>query len=342
MDKYISLKDCLKELNKYKYALPIILGKDPNNDIHIKDLKDLKNILIVGYAGMGKSVFIESLLFTLIYTNSPDKLKFLFMDLMGGRDNYQFSNLPHLFNNRVICMPDEAIEELKKCNKELERREKSNVIQPYLLIVIDEFADISLNYSEFAELIQPLLERGNKVGIYLVLSTVNRFKETFSEEFKEGFNTRIVFATDKEHSKLIIGKEAGALLEDRGEIIYKDMDSGNIERIQTPYIWEEEIMLLQKISKNPEEKIDISDMQGADTKTYSEEIDYFALYEDAKKIVIESKKASPSFLQRKLKIGYNHAARLIEKLEKDGIVSSASSVNQRRVLIDKYEEPIGK
>lgn len=342
MNNPLYLKDCLKELDQYNDSLPIILGKDPNNDIHIKDLKDLKNILIVGYAGMGKSIFIESLLFTLIYSNSPDKFKFIFMDLMGGGDYYQFSNLPHLYSDRVICIPDEAIEELKKCNKELERREKSNVIYSPLLIVIDEFADISLNYSEFAELIQPLLERGNKVGIYLVLSTVNRFKETFSDEFKEGFNTRIVFATDKEHSKLIIGGEAGALLEDRGEIIYKDMDSGNIEKIQTPYIWEEEIMLLQKISKNPPEKIDISDMQGADTKTYSEEIDYFALYEDAKKIVIESKKASPSFLQRKLKIGYNHAARLIEKLEKDGIVSSPSSVNQRSVLIDKYEKPIIK
>ena len=335
MNNIVYLKDCLKELDKYNSSLPIILGKDSNNDIHIKNLKDLKNILIVGYPGMGKSVFIESLLFTLIYSNSPDKFKFIFMDLMGGGDYYQLSNLPHLFNNRVICMPDEAIEELKKCNKELERREKSNVIQPSLLIVIDEFADISLNYKEFKELIQPLLKRGNKVGIYLVLSTVNRFKETFPENFLKEFNTRIVFATDKELSQRVIGNEDGTNIEGSGEMIYKNMDNGKLEKLQVPFVWGEEVMLLQKIAKNPKEKIDIAEMQGVYTKKDTKEIDSFAFYEEAKKLVIENQEASASFLQRKLTIGYNHAARLINKLEEDGIVSPPSGRNQRKVLVDK-------
>ena len=97
MDKYIYLKDCLKELNKYKYSLPIILGKDSNNDIHIKDLKDLKNILISGSTRSGKSVFLHSFLITTILNKSPQDVKFILIDPKMGVEMEVYNGLPYLF-----------------------------------------------------------------------------------------------------------------------------------------------------------------------------------------------------------------------------------------------------
>jgi S-DNA-T family DNA segregation ATPase FtsK/SpoIIIE len=314
--KLTMLKDCLPELDKRKYEYPVILGKDFNNEILIKELKELGNILIVGYVAMGVHSFILTLLFTLLTKYSKEEFKLVIVSQMELR-NYNLSFLPHLFYDKVAIDSKESIQALKKCVEELERREESKVYGPPLLIVVEEFSDLFLNYKEFRKLVYILLERGNRVGIHLLFFTANRFENTITPKFKEYFNTRIAFATKKEQSIRVLQQEGGEYLDNRMDMLYKDISSGELQRLQAPYIFDDDISLLEKLAKTPPEKIDLLKLR--DEEYYPKELapERDPLLEEAKELVRVNKKCTPSFLQRKLKIGYNRAARLVEELKKD-------------------------
>ncbi|NLE30816.1 DNA translocase FtsK, partial [Candidatus Dojkabacteria bacterium] len=314
--KSTMLKDCLPELDKKKYDYPVILGKDFNNEILIKELKELDNILIVGWGMSGSSSFILSLLFTLLTKYSKEEFKLVIVSQMDLK-HHNLSFLPHLFYDKVAIDSKEAIEALKKCVDELERREGSKVYGPPLLIVVEEFSGLFLNYKEFRKLVYILLERGNRVGIHLIFSTANRFANTITPKFKKHFSTRIVFATSNEQSIRVLEYEGGEYLDNRMDMLYKDMNSGKLTRLQGPHIFDDDISLLEKLAKNPPEKIDILKLRDEDyyTKELTPQRD--PLIEEAQEIVRVNKKCTPSLLQRKLKIGYNRAARLVEELKKD-------------------------
>lgn len=334
--KLTMLKDCLPELEKRKYYYPVILGKDFNNEILIKELKELENILIVGWGMSGSSSFILSLLFTLLNKHSEEEFKLVIVSQMDLK-HHNLSFLPHLFYDKVAIDSKESIEALKKCVEELERREKNKVYGPPLLIVVEEFSDLFLTYKEFRKLVYILLERGNRVGIHLIFSTANRFANTITPKFKKYFNTRITFATSNEQSIRVLEQEGGEYLDNRMDMLYKDMNSGELQRLQAPYIFNDDISLLEKLAKNPPEKIDI--MKLRDEEYYTKEItpERDPLIEEAQDIVRVNKKCTPSLLQRKLKIGYNRAARLVEELKGENIILDDDSLYEdaKKIVVEE-------
>lgn len=322
--KSTMLKDCLPLLDKNKYNYPVILGKDFNNEILIKELKELGNILIVGWGMSGSSSFILSLLFTLLTRYSAEEFKLVIVSQMDLK-HHNLSILPHLFYDKVGIDSKEAIDALEKCVDELKRREKSKVYGPPLLIVVEEFSDLFLTYKEFRKLVYVLLERGNRVGIHLLFSTANRFGSTITPKFKKYFNTRISFATSNEQSIRVLEQEGGEYLANGMDMLYKDMNSGELQRVQAPYIFKDDILLLEKLAKNPPEKIDIPKLRDFDYYTnLAPERD--PLIEEAQEIVRVNRKCTSSLLQRKLSIGYNRATRLVEELKGENIILDDDSL----------------
>lgn len=318
MDKYISLKDCLKELNKDKYSLPIILGKDTNNDIHIKDLKDLKNILISGMTRSGKSVFLDSFLITTILNKSPQDVKFILIDPKMGGEMEMYNGLSYLFIP-VIHFMEEAYRIFSWCLEEIERREKSNTNNPSIVIVIDEFADVMLANPNKASRLEKIIKEGSRVGIYTILSTSCPRDDVVTDTLQEYIKGRIAGALPSSADSItVLGEQGAEELLGNGDMIFKNIDTNEKIRVQVPFISTEETeKFLEIFSKNDE---------------VEEEVD--PLYEDAKKLVVESQKASASFLQRRLEIGFIRGVRLINQLEKHGVISPFKGTKPREVLID--------
>jgi S-DNA-T family DNA segregation ATPase FtsK/SpoIIIE len=328
------LKDCLEEIDSDKYSQSVILGKDKSGDVIVKQISELKNILISGYYGTGKSTFINSILFTLISKLSPEELKLVILgQIIIDPDPFQY--LPYLFDKPVSSADsaEKALESLEKCVKELNKREESNSKKPYLIIALYEFVDWILYEEGFRENIEILAERGADVGIYLILSTARPLPHVVTDKLRKSFDTRILFASDESGSLRILEEKGGETLKGNGEMLYKNMNTGEVIRIQAPYIWPEDMILLQKKVIEPSAEVSYKDMKELKPR----EIDYDRdpLYYDAKKLIIDNQEVSPSFLQRKLKIGYNHAARLVEELVHNKIITKPGKHGKRNVLIKK-------
>jgi len=330
-NRYISLKDCLKVLDKDKYSLPVILGKDSNNDIHIKDLKDLKNILISGSTQSGKSVFLKSFVNTILLTKTPKEVKFIMIDTkMVELDTY--NGIEYLLTP-VINNMEEAYQIFSWCLEEIERRVKSNTTNPSIVIIIDEFADVMLTDPYKATRLEKIVKEGSKVGIYTILSTSSPRKTVVTDTLQKYIKGRLAGALpSSEDSITVLGEKGAEDLMGYGDMIFKNMDTNEKIRVQVPFISTEETeSIVSSIYKEKKPKV----------IEYKEVVEEKGpLYESAKKLVIEKKQASPTFLQKHLNIGYNYAARLIEQLEKDKVITPEGKNRKREILLDNYQPPI--
>lgn len=330
-DRYISLKECLQYKALKKYEIPICLGKDTNGDLQIKDFVDIGNLLIAGMTSSGKSVFINSFINTVLLTKDPEEVKFIMIDLKRVELS-PYNGIAHLLY--PVCEDGEvAIQLLDWCIEEVEKRKSENKKKPYIAVVIDEFSDLMLGDYRTNSKLENIAKKGSKVGIYMLLSASVPRATVFTPELKEAIPTRLVgdLMTSID-SRELIEEESGIDLLGNGDMIYKNVESGERIRVQTPFIsTDDQMVIIRSISK-------VNEYKEIELKEIIEEQD--PLYENAKKLTIENKKASVSFLQRKLEIGYNRAARLFDQLEKNGVIGPQKGVKPREVLIDKYEEPI--
>jgi S-DNA-T family DNA segregation ATPase FtsK/SpoIIIE len=340
--------------------LTMILGKDIVGNPFITDLKKLPHLLIAGTTGSGKSVGINAMILSLLYKNSPDNLKFIMID-PKMLEFSMYNDIPHLLTP-VITKPTAAINALANMVGEMERRyklmantrtknienynekAKKNGEQPfpYIVIIIDELADLMMTSGKDVELsIARLAQMARASGIHLIVATQRPSVDVVTGLIKANLPSRISYKVgQKVDSKIILDSMGAESLLGRGDLLFTPPGSSNLVRIHAPWTEENEIeevveFLKSQRSPNYDETILQEKTGGASSSsgTSSEEVgDLDPLYDEAKEIVLTDNKTSISYLQRKLKIGYNRSATIIEQLELMGILSAPNAKGNREIL----------
>jgi len=359
-------------------ALTLALGRSISGASVFANLAKMPHLLIAGATGSGKSVTIHTIVNSLLFRNSPENLKFIMIDPKRV-ELTQYNKIPHLLTP-VITDAKKVIMSLKWAAKEMERRydllEASKVrdiksyhknilspavekykktkegevpdLMPYIVIVIDELADIMQAYPrELESAIVRLAQMSRAVGIHLILSTQRPSVNIITGLIKANIPARIALQVASQFDSRTILDMAGAeKLLGAGDMLYSSGEMSKPVRLQSAFISEEEVKkVVEYFIKNSEEDPSTEiDMEADHTKNviFDSMVDGEEpeddLYEEAKEIVIQANKASTSYLQRKLRIGYARAARLIDILEEKGVVSEGDGAKPRKVLINADEE----
>jgi len=340
------------DFNKKDIRLPIALGKNISGVPIVGDLASMPHLLIAGTTGSGKSVCINTIILSLLYRHTPDKCKFILIDpKMLELSTYE--GIPHLLCP-VITEAKKAASVLGWVVKEMENRyrlmtkegvrnidgynAKHTLAMPYIVVVVDEMSDLMLVAGkEIENYIQKLSQMARAAGIHIIMATQRPSVDVITGTIKANFPTRISFqVTSKIDSRTILGEQGAEQLLGKGDMLY--MSSANkIVRIHAPFVSETEIEKVNNYLRSQAEPDYIDEILNfADEKELSGEAsgsgDKDELYEAALDIIRSEGKASTSFLQRKLQIGYNRAARIIDMMEADGVVSKANHVGKRDVL----------
>jgi len=332
--------------------LPIALGKNISGIPIISDLTSMPHLLIAGTTGSGKSVCINTIIISLLYRHNPDKCKFILIDpKMLELSTYE--GIPHLLCP-VITEAKKAASVLGWVVKEMESRyrlmtkegvknidgynAKHKLPMPYIVVIVDEMSDLMLVAGkEIENYIQKLSQMARAAGIHIIMATQRPSVDVITGTIKANFPTRISFqVTSKIDSRTILGEQGAEQLLGKGDMLY--MSSANkIVRVHAPFVAENEIEKINNYLRSQAEPnyVDeilnyVDEKETGENFTNSDNKD--ELYESALEIIKSEGKASTSFLQRKLQIGYNRAARIIDMMEAEGIVSKANHVGKRDVL----------
>ena len=340
------------DFKKKEIKLPIALGKNISGSPIIGDLTSMPHLLIAGTTGSGKSVCINTIILSLLYKHSPEKCKFILIDpKMLELSTYE--GIPHLLCP-VITEAKKAASVLGWVVKEMESRyrlmtkegvrnidgynSKHKLPMPYIVVVVDEMSDLMLVAGkEIENYIQKLSQMARAAGIHIIMATQRPSVDVITGTIKANFPTRISFqVTSKIDSRTILGEQGAEQLLGKGDMLY--MSSANrIIRIHAPFVSDNEIEKINNFLRSQAEPDYVDEILNfADEKEINESSknqgEKDELYQTAVEIIKTEGKASTSFLQRKLQIGYNRAARIIDMMEADGIVSKANHVGKRDVL----------
>ena len=339
------------DFKKKDIKLPVALGKNISGKPIIGDLASMPHLLIAGTTGSGKSVCINTIILSLLYRHTPEKCKFILIDpKMLELSTYE--GIPHLLCP-VITEAKKAASVLGWVVKEMESRyrlmtkegvrnidgynSKHKLPMPYIVVVVDEMSDLMLVAGkEIENYIQKLSQMARAAGIHIIMATQRPSVDVITGTIKANFPTRISFqVTSKIDSRTILGEQGAEQLLGKGDMLY--MSSANrIVRIHAPFVSDNEIEKINNSLRAQAEPDYIDEILNfADEKETGEnqnQGDKDELYQSALEIIRSEGKASTSFLQRKLQIGYNRAARIIDMMEADGIVSKANHVGKRDVL----------
>jgi len=339
------------DFKKREIKLPIALGKNISGKPVVGDLASMPHLLIAGTTGSGKSVCINTIILSLLYRHTPDKCKFILIDpKMLELSTYE--GIPHLLCP-VITEAKKAASVLGWVVKEMESRyrlmtkegvrnidgynTKHKLPMPYIVVVVDEMSDLMLVAGkEIENYIQKLSQMARAAGIHIIMATQRPSVDVITGTIKANFPTRISFqVTSKIDSRTILGEQGAEQLLGKGDMLY--MSSANrIVRIHAPFVSDNEIEKINNSLRTQAEPDYIDEILNfADEKEIGDsqsQGDKDELYQSALEIIRSEGKASTSFLQRKLQIGYNRAARIIDMMEADGVVSKANHVGKRDVL----------
>ena len=340
------------DFKKREIKLPIALGKNISGIPIVGDLSSMPHLLIAGTTGSGKSVCINTIILSLLYRHGPEKCKFILIDpKMLELSTYE--GVPHLLCP-VITEAKKAASVLGWVVKEMESRYrlmtkegvrnidgynmKHKLPMPYIVVVVDEMSDLMLVAGkEIENYIQKLSQMARAAGIHIIMATQRPSVDVITGTIKANFPTRISFqVTSKIDSRTILGEQGAEQLLGKGDMLY--MSSANkIVRIHAPFVSDNEIEKINSFLRSQQEPDYVDEILNfADEKEISENSknqgDKDELYQVAVDMIKSEGKASTSFLQRKLQIGYNRAARIIDMMEAEGIVSKANHVGKRDVL----------
>ncbi|MFY9088737.1 DNA translocase FtsK [Arcobacter aquimarinus] len=345
-----------------KSPLTMILGKDIVGKPFITDLKKLPHLLIAGTTGSGKSVGINSMILSLLYKNSPDNLRLVMID-PKMLEFSMYNDIPHLLTP-VITKAADAINALANMVSEMERRytlmskTKTKNIEnynekaqkegydtmPYIVVVIDELADLMMTSGKDVEYsIARLAQMARASGIHLIVATQRPSVDVVTGLIKANLPSRLSYKVgQKIDSKIILDSMGAESLLGRGDMLFTPPGVSGLVRIHAPWSTESEIEKVVEFLKEQREVVyDMNFIKdrtstigsGNASSNNSDNIELDELYDDAKEIVLTEKKTSISYIQRRLRIGYNRAATIVEQLEQTGILSEVNAKGNREILV---------
>jgi len=395
----VRLKDLLKNeiFQKRKSSLMLALGRNVNGECIFSDLSKLPHLMIAGSTGTGKSIYVNSIILSLLYQNSPQDLKMILVDPKRVELS-RFNGIPHLLtdtivdNNKVLSALKWAIGEMekryvmlqesgsrdidsfnqrvlaghknKKINSETGEVEEEAISKmPYLVIIIDELADLMMSHGKEVEgAIIRLAQMARAVGIHLIISTQRPSVEVLTGLIKANITNRIALKVATQiDSRTILDTGGAEKLLGKGDMLFLTSGSEGIRRIQGAFISEEEVNRVVKFVKKQklesgEEEIGesiVASNKETEKNNYDNQLDLNtisatgdddSLYEEAKRVVIEARKGSASLLQRRLRVGYARAARLLDILENKGVIGPGEGAKPREVYIapndTDYADPL--
>ncbi|EAL8551986.1 DNA translocase FtsK [Campylobacter coli] len=341
-----------------KSPLTIALGKDIVGNAFVTDLKKLPHLLIAGTTGSGKSVGINSMLLSLLYRNSPKTLRLMMIDPKMLEFSI-YNDIPHLLTP-VITDPKKAVNALSNMVAEMERRyrlmaeAKTKNIEnynekmkelgeeelPFIVVIIDELADLMMTAGKDVEFyIGRLAQMARASGIHLIVATQRPSVDVVTGLIKANLPSRISYKVgQKIDSKVILDAMGAESLLGRGDCLFTPPGTSSIVRLHAPFASEFEIEKIVDFLKDQQsveyDESFLKDQQSMGV-TSSESMnngEYDELYEDAKRVILSDGKTSISYLQRKLNIGYNRAANIIDQLTESGVLSEPNSKGQREIL----------
>ena len=353
--------------------LLVALGRDITGNVHFANVARMPHGLIAGTTGSGKSVAIHNVIISLLFRNSPEQLRFIMID-PKRLELPLYNGIPHLLTP-VITDPKKAILSLKWAVKEMERRlgilenEKVQNLStyhekiyqpalkqsdedsedlpeplPYIVVIIDELADLMTAYPrELEALVVRLAQMSRAIGIHLILSTQRPSVNIITGTIKANVPTRIALqAASQIDSRTILDQTGAEKLLGKGDMLFLSAESPKPTRLQSAFVSADEVKKVVNYLKNQDsvQELDSIDLDGdsghgspdAFFSSSLEDEEEDDLYEDAKEIVLEAGKASTSYLQRKLRVGYSRAARLVDMLEERGVVGPQDGSKAREVL----------
>jgi S-DNA-T family DNA segregation ATPase FtsK/SpoIIIE len=361
----VTLGDIFDELPAGASPLAVWLGKDISGTAVWADLARMPHLLIAGTTGSGKSGCINALLTSILLRSTPDEVRMILIDPKRIELGF-YESIPHLLTP-VVSSPKQAAAALANVVTEMERRyEKLSLVRarnvseanrvlrrrgeatlPYLLVVIDELADLMMiSPQEVEDAVIRLAQKSRAVGIHLVLATQRPSVDVITGMIKANVPSRIAFAVSSQTDSRVILDAAGAeSLLGQGDMLFKPLGTSRLQRVQGAYVSEEEIALIveqcrtQRDQELDESLLELPEAFAEDVDEADGEFDpdEDPLLEKAIEIVVQTQTASVSLLQRRLRVGYTRAGRLIDMLERRGIISGYEGSKPRRVLVDESQ-----
>ena len=371
------------EFQNAKGALPIAIGKDISGQIIVKNLTKMVHCLIAGSTGSGKSVFIHNIVLSLIYKYSPEDLRLVMVD--PKRVEFGFYNgLPHLVTPEVVLGTEKAVSALKWCVKEMDRRfeimgranykniedyNKSELVKsgqfehfPYIVIIVDELAEIMTLYKKEAEVaIQRITQLARACGMHLIVAVQRPSVDIITGVIKNNISSRFAFRLQSGFdSKTMLGTNGAEKLLGQGDMLMSLTESSAMPRLQAAYASDDEIKAVVDFVKknnpshfdeNAEKAFNLDPQSSDEVSSENSFVDapqskgkvdeYFKI---AVKSVMMCGSASVSYLQRRLSIGYSRAARIVDQMEEKGYIAPPTGAKTRKVLItpEQFREDFGE
>src|SRR4051794_4000581 len=361
----VTLGDIFEPLPATASPVAVWLGKDISGAAVWTDLARMPHLLIAGTTGSGKSGCLNTVLTSVLLRATPDDVRLILIDPKRIELSH-FESVPHLLTP-VVSSPKEASAVLANCLAEMERRyerlssvrarnineanrafrQRGEPTLPYVLVVIDELADLMMVAPQAVEdAVIRLAQKSRAVGIHLVLATQRPSVDVITGMIKANVPSRIAFAVSSQTDSRVILDQGGAeSLLGQGDMLFKPLGTSRLQRVQGAYVSEEKIALVVEQTRQREQELDESYLElpevfaepGDSAEDGEFDPDDDPLLDKAIEIVVQTQTASVSLLQRRLRVGYTRAGRLIDMLERRGIVSGYEGSKPRRVLVDESQ-----
>src|SRR6266508_690760 len=361
----VTLGDIFEDMPATASPLAVWLGKDISGAPVWTDLARMPHLLIAGTTGSGKSGCINTILTSTLLRSTPDEVRFILIDPKKIELNH-YESIPHLLTP-VVSSPKEASAVLNNVVTEMDRRyerlssararnlheanralrQRGEPTMPYLLVVIDELADLMMiSPQEVEDCVIRLAQKSRAVGIHLVLATQRPSVDVITGMIKANVPSRIPFAVSSQtDSRVILDQQGAESLLGQGDMLFKPLGTSRLQRLQGAYVSEEEIALVvEQCRAQREQELDESLLEAPEPPPEEHDDadgdfdpDEDPLLERAIEIVVTAQTASTSLLQRRLRVGYTRAGRLIDMLERRGIISGYEGSKPRNVLVSEHD-----